>query len=203
MEKIPLIIVTEDILSRLAIEKILNYTSRFEIKNAIDAKGSGNIRSRIKNYNRVAKSNPVMVLTDLDQEPCPSELIQSWFKSTEKHPNFIFRIAVREIETWLMADSETFSDYTGIVRSKIILPVDTIPDPKMLLLNLITKSKKKEIREGLSPRSKSTARVGPLYNQILQEYIEKFWRVKKAAEYSKSLERAIRRLKEFSPTDIY
>ncbi|MDF2210039.1 hypothetical protein L1F28_15070 [Arthrospira platensis NCB002] len=41
-----------------------------------------------------------LVLTDLDKSECPLAIINEWLKSQPKHPNLLFRVAVKEVESW-------------------------------------------------------------------------------------------------------
>lgn len=72
-------------------------------------------------WNRAAKGTPFVVLTDLDTAPCPGELIKSWL-ANDQHPNLLFRVAVREVESWLMADTDNFAHY--IATRKTLMPED-------------------------------------------------------------------------------
>jgi hypothetical protein len=64
--------------------------------------GKGFILNRLPNWNQAARYSPWFVLVDLDREPCAPQVIKDRLPS----PNALmrFRIAVREVESWLMAD---------------------------------------------------------------------------------------------------
>ena len=69
-----------------------------------------------------------------------------------KHPNLLFRVAVKEVEAWLLAHRAAFATFLGI--SDKFIPqeqVDTIPDPKQFLINLAAKSKKRKVRDAIVP----------------------------------------------------
>jgi len=77
---------------------------------------------------------------------------------------FFFRIAVKEIESWILADRINFSNYLGIPVQRIPLITDEINNPKQFILNLSDKSKKSSLRNGMIFRHKDTLKPGPDYN---------------------------------------
>ena len=76
-----------------------------------------------------------MVLTDLDDGPCPSDLIGGWLTSP-RHPNLILRVAVREVEAWLLADAGNLAKFLGIDEARIPAIPEEIRDPKAMLVEL-------------------------------------------------------------------
>jgi hypothetical protein len=146
-----------------------------------------------------AAGTPILLLTDLDQHPCPSGLIEDWLE-TEPHSNMIFRIAVREVESWILADREGFADFLGINANLIPLQPDQIVDPKQTLVNLARRSRRRALRESIVPRRGSTAVQGPDYNGCLGEFVRNRWSHNEASGRSPSLSRAWERLMAFQPT---
>ena len=112
MSPIPVHLAVEDDLSEAVIRKLLFDTGRsYAIGTVFGRGGYGYLRSRVKTWNAAAAAGtPILLLTDLDQLPCPSGLIHDWLEA-EPHANLIFRVAVREIESWLLADREGFADF--------------------------------------------------------------------------------------------
>ena len=71
--------------------------------------GSGYLRSRMSSWRQMAAWRVVLVLTDLDTTPCPIALLTDWLGDDLDCPsNLILRIAVRETESWLLADQSGF-----------------------------------------------------------------------------------------------
>ena len=102
-ENIPIVIAVEDYLSEAVLRVMFMQSTRaYAVGNCLGRKGSGYLKKKIKGFNQVAKGIPFFVLTDLDQTDCPPLLIGKWL-SIPKHENLLFRIAVREIESWLLA----------------------------------------------------------------------------------------------------
>src|SRR5262245_27099002 len=60
---------------------------------------------RIRGYNAAAQHAPWIVLIDLDRDhDCAPPLRAAWVP--EPAPRLCFRVAVREVEAWLLADAE-------------------------------------------------------------------------------------------------
>jgi hypothetical protein len=158
-------------------------------------RGKGLLDKNIIGYNNAAQHNPWFVLRDFDHdEICPPLLVKRLLSNPSRH--MCFRLAVREVECWLMADTERFSDYMGI--SKTILPdnPESLDDPKAFVVNAAMNSRNRRIREDVAIRPNSGARVGPGYVSAISEFAQKHWRPEKAAKKSDSLKRCIKRLRE-------
>lgn len=199
MQPIPINLAVEDFLSEKVLRKILRFTKRPYTPGTCFCKGGyGYLKKSITGYNHAAKTTPFLVLADLDNIECPPALIREWLPHP-KHPNLLFRIAVREIEAWLLAHREAFAEFLGIPVRSIPFIVDTINDPKQFLLSLAKKSKKRQLREAITPAPGSTARVGPDYNGQLGVFVERWWNVASAMRHSPSLKRTVKAVKEFNP----
>ena len=111
----------------------------------------------------------------------------------------IFRIAVREVEGWLLADRQSFSKFIGMSVNLIPEDTETIPDPKQKLIELVRKSKNKELREDIVPSMRTTARVGPNYNGRLGFFVTSYWKIQSAVNHSASLKRAVNTIAKFKP----
>jgi len=109
MSPIPINLATEDELSEAVLSRLLSDARRFAIGRRYRRGGNGYLKSTIAGWNRAATGIPFLVLTDLDTHHCPSELIASWLAAPQ-HPNLVFRIAVREVESWLLADRTNFAE---------------------------------------------------------------------------------------------
>ena len=163
-ESIPIHLVVEDELSEAVLREILRQSERsFAVGAAYRRGGSGYLRTNVKRFNHGAKGTPFILLTDLDKNECAPMLIQEWL-TDPLHPNFIFRVAVHEVEAWILADREAFAHFLGISPRDIPPEVDSIQDPKEKLISLARTSPKRDLRNSLIPRRGSTARVGRDYN---------------------------------------
>lgn len=186
-------IATEDELSEAVVEKILNSTLvDFNIVWKRRKRGFGYLKKNIRKFNEVAKSYPVLLLTDLDNALCASELTSSWL-TIPKSPNFLFRVAVREVEAWLLADREAIAQFLNVSSSICPDSPDNLTDPKQALLNLAKKSKTREIKQDLLSAKGSLSPVGLGYNARLSDFVWKHWDVNRAVVRSASLDRAWKR----------
>ncbi|HWP60972.1 MAG TPA: hypothetical protein VNL14_23955 [Candidatus Acidoferrales bacterium] len=156
--------------------------------------GKPHLRERVSGYNRAARHAPWLVLVDLDRDAdCAPPLRTAWLP--DPAPRLCFRVAVRAIEAWLLADAETIADFLGVARSKVPALPETLDHPRTALVNLARTSRRKDIRQDMAPREGSGRPVGPAYTSRLIEYAGKHWRPTEAAKRADSLARAIRCLR--------
>lgn len=194
---VPVSLVYEDELSGIVLQKLL--PESFQPVSFFQTNGITKITNNIAKYNGAAVAMPYLVLIDLDREICAPSLIAALFPYDTKHSNLIFRIAVREVETWLLADQDAFARFTGISRTLIPDSVDDLSDPKQFFMNLIRRSNRRRIKESILPRQGSTAQIGRNYNGALVEYVVEFWRPDIARTNSNSLNKAMIALETFCP----
>ncbi|MFA5863647.1 MAG: hypothetical protein WC975_03075 [Phycisphaerae bacterium] len=149
-------------------------------------------------FNNAAKGTPFLVLTDLDKSDCPPVLINEWFSGQKNH-NLIFRIAVREVESWLLADRNGFAKFIRIRETLIPADVENIGDPKQFLIDLVRKSPKTTLKNDIIPRERSTAKTGPNYNGRLVDFVYHGWNIRTAQRNSHSLDKTVAALSKFIP----
>ncbi len=203
MNSIGINLVFEDVVSEAILDAILRQSRQsYTVQMRLGKNGFGYIKKRISNFNQAARMTPFLVLTDLDQSTCPVHLIQEWLP-VPQHPNLIFRIAVREVESWVMADRSAFGNFFGISCEKIPQQLDDLQDPKQFLINLVRKSKKSEIKRAIVPDPGSTAKVGKDYNAPLLKFITQNWQAELAMEHSDSLRRTILAIQKFKPSSTF
>jgi hypothetical protein len=198
MTPIPINLAIEDELSEAALRRILGGIGRFAVGFAHRRGGFGYLRKTIDGWNRAARGTPFLVLTDLDQYVCPAALIADWLR-VPKHPNLLFRVAVREVESWLLADPKNLSRFMLVPERAIPGNPDGLGDAKAALVELGRKSRSRLIRESIVPRRGSTAKQGMGYNGSLGEFIAKKWDFMEAGTNSPSLARTVKCLASFKP----
>jgi hypothetical protein len=190
----------EDVLSEFVLREIIRQSQRpYMVVNCLCRGGYGYLKKNIRHFNEAAQGIPFLVLTDLDRAECPPTLIKKWLPYPT-HPNLLFRIAVREVEAWLLAHRDAFAQFLGISEKLIPKEVDAISDPKQLLINLAARSKKRELRQAIAPHAGKTATIGPNYNGKLKEFVITDWQAKIAACCSPSLQRTVNAIATFEPT---
>jgi hypothetical protein len=152
--------------------------------------GKPQLRRQIRGYGNAARFAPWLVLVDLDDESeCAPPLVREWLPLSA--PLLCFRVAVRAIEAWLMADRESLAAFLGVARSRIPNSPEEVADPKRAIVNLARSSRRRAIREDMVPRLGSGRSVGPAYTSRLTDYVESHWRPETAAQRAESLARAI------------
>lgn len=188
----------EDELSEAVLRRILAYTERpFSVAACYRRGGYGYLKERINGFNQAARATPYLVLTDLDRVECPPLLIREWF-SHPKHPNLLFRVAVREVEAWLLADGTGVAHFFGVAESLIPRNVEALADPKQALINLARRSRRKMLREAIVPPPGSTRQQGPDYNGALFPFVQQ-WNIDEAMQNSLSLKRTVNGMRSFEP----
>ena len=187
------ILAVEDRLSDAVATKILEKFG-VEIVKRIGFQGKSDLEQKTPELNRAANSITVFMLTDLDSpRDCPPGLVRSWIRGPLK-PRFFFRVAVMEVESWVMADRIGFAAFLSVPLHRIPSSTDSILNPKEFLLSLARRSKKKAVRAALVPVQRTTLSVGNEYNTLLSEFVREHWNLERAATASPSLKRTLDRL---------
>jgi hypothetical protein len=167
-------------------------------------KGKPSLRASIAGYNNAARFRPWVVLVDLDQDAtCAAELCRDWIAI--KAAKLCFRVAVRAVESWLLADRESIAKFLSVAQSRIPIDPESELNPKQIMVDLAARSKRRSIREDMVPRPGSGRSVGAAYTSRLIEFVQSpLWRPVIAAERSQSLQRCrrcIERLVQGEPED--
>lgn len=197
MNERKVILAVEDQLGAAISMKILEAFG-INVTQQLGFKGNGYLQKKAQSFNQTAKGFPVFLLTDQDSpDRCPPQLIQSWVKG-ERNPQFFLRIAVMEVESWIMADRRGLADFLSIPLHRIPLDTDGVRQPKEFLVSLARLSKKTIVRGDMVPAPGATSKVGPSYNSRLAEFVRTHWNLKHASSASMSLKRTLARLKKFS-----
>lgn len=155
--------------------------------------GKGNLDKRISAYNNAARFAYWLVLRDLDQDcSCAPELLRELLPHPA--PMMMLRVAVRSIESWLMADRERLGKFLSVPIDTIPMDPETLDHPKTALVNLARRSKRRAIREDMVPAEGMSRQVGPGYTGQITEFANRLWRPEVASTRSDSLFRCIRAL---------
>lgn len=160
--------------------------------------GKQRLLQRLNGYNRAAQHGPWFVLVDLNgDEDCAPPARNRWLPQSSGL--MCFRIAVREVESWLLADSERLARFLGVGQSALPKQPEDIVQPKAIMVELAGRSRRRAIREDFVPRPKSGRDVGPAYTGRLIEYVtdtDAGWRPDVAANRSDSLQRCLHCLEQ-------
>lgn len=192
------LLVVEDEPSEAVLRRLVASAGhKLKVSTVIRAQGAGNIKNSLTIFRNASHVTPHIVMTDLDTYPCPPELLKDW-KVGVLPERMLIRIAVREVESWLLADREGIAKLIKVPTIKIPLRPDDLPDPKQALLNLARKSRSRRFVSEFVPATGSKAKHGPAYNQYLSEFAAQDWDTAQAALASPSLQRSMVRVKEFA-----
>ena len=154
--------------------------------------GFGQLKKNILAFNNAAKAIPQLVLTDLDHEECAPALVTSWMGAAERHPRLWFRVAVKEIEAWLLAHRQAVAQFLGIQINLVPHNPEELNDPKASLIQLARYCTNRGRRRAIVP--KGVAVQGPDYNRELLEFVMSDWNPEVARQTAPSLHRAMIRL---------
>ena len=156
--------------------------------------GRGYVLTRVRGYNEGARYGELwFVLVDLDRDGCAPALVTETLP--ELAEGMCFRVAVREVEAWLLADRAGFARWAGVRASLIPLDVESIAQPKERLVAIMRESRHRERQTAIVPRPGSGRTAGPDYSDVLSEFVASAWDVEAAASAAPSLDRALRCLR--------
>jgi len=154
----------------------------------------------IAGYNNAARFSPWMVLVDLDRDcDCAPDCIQQWLPRPASQ--MCFRVAVRAVEAWLLADRERIAAWLAVGVGRVPANPDALNDPKMSLVNLARHLRRIAVRDDFVPRRGSGRPVGPLYTTRMIQFIQDRntgWRPDIALHASDSLASCLARLGHFT-----
>lgn len=166
-------------------------------KDVIDSGGKSQLDLRVHGYNRAARGSPWFVLRDLDSdERCAGRVVADLIGRPARWMSF--RLAIREVESWLLADQEAIAEFLGIDPRQVPTDPDAEANPKQALVDLARRSPSASLRQGMVPRPGEARSVGPLYAFNVIQFGTSTWDVGRAAQRSDSLRRARVALKKLA-----
>ncbi|MFG6455867.1 hypothetical protein [Roseateles sp. BYS96W] len=193
-----LAIATEDELSEVVARRLAaEVQPKLNVTQTLRKNGFGYLRSKMANWCQMAQHQPVFLLTDLDRLVCPAELLRQWRGAFNPPADLLMRVAVREIESWLLADHVAMRELLGY-RGRLPASPDELPDPKATLLQLASKHGSRDVRADLVKQTGAIASQGIGYNARLANWVQTSWDPHRASECSPSLRKARVRLQELA-----
>lgn len=153
-------------------------------------RGKGNLDRQLAGWLRAAERGPWLVLRDMDHDaPCPGELRRRLIGRGVRW--MCLRLAVRETESWLMADAEGLSRFLSAPVADIPADPDAEDDAKGALVRAASHSHRSDVRRMMVPAPHMTAKVGPLYQARIMDFAWDVWSPAAARQRSPSLDRAL------------
>ncbi len=191
-------LVCEDQLGADMLVRLVSHARpQLSIRSVEVTRGNTRIAASIGKYARASQAGVAhIILTDLDRVACPPSLIAEW--NVPEVPGYLlFRVAVREVESWLLADNTGLAKFLGIPASKISMQPDEVNDPKENLMNLVRRCRNKRLKQDILPETGSTAKKGVFYNERFGRFVRIDWNLERAAKLSPSLNKALLRIGSF------
>ena len=156
-----------------------------EIAAVHGERGKGRLDRSLGGYNAAARH----LNTDAGCAPYLRERLLA-----TPSPGMVFRIAVHEVESWLMADQVSFARYFSVSEGLLTRDPESVRHPKEHLVNVVRRSRSRRMREDVVPRDRGKARIGPGYTSRLIEYVRSAWSPAIASTRNDSLRRCLDRL---------
>ncbi len=189
----------EDVVSEAVAQRLLlQYAPEIEWTQTFGLTGYGELKRKMPTFDKIAQyREPMLVITDLDNPMiCPVDFRSNWCQGLQMPPSFVFRIAVTEIESWLLADRDHIAQWLGISVAHVPLEPETIDEPKECLVGLAGRSRNRGIRQAMVPTARSARSTGPGYNECVSAFADRIWNPEVARAVAPSLDRAIIRISE-------
>lgn len=172
----------DEIVLRTLWDQLGNGAQPLIVRNA----GGSGFWAHALRYNDAGRRQLVLGLADLEQAACVGEALSRLGQPLS--PHFRLRLAVRMIESWLMADRAAFADFLGVAVKQVPLQPDLIAHPKRAVVDMARGSRKRAMRADLVPEGSALA--GPRYTAVLSKFVIERWQASRAMGGSPSLGRA-------------
>jgi hypothetical protein len=167
------------------------------------ASGKDWLDKRLQAYNAAATYEPFLVLRDLDND---AACAPTFLKKGAAPAKFMcFRLVVRSLEAWLMADAQSLGNWLQVKTERIPAAPEGLANPREALLTLARNWASNDIKADLLPSPKSGRQTGPLYASRLQEFIRDSWNIRRVVNSGRApslgkavscLERVVAKFKE-------
>lgn len=191
-----ILVIGEDVLCCALGTRLVEEVLGWELaQEPINSNGITKLVSALPRYVGIAKIHPVLCIADADRQ-CVIVLLQKWLPG-RRPEKFIFRLAVPEAESWLLADPEGLAEFFCIAPKHVPKSPDCIDDPKQAMLALARKSRRRYIKQEVV-NERDSNKPGNGYNTHLSEFVRNHWDPEAARVRSPSLNRAVQRLQELA-----
>jgi hypothetical protein len=170
------------------------------LANVYGRKGKASLLRAIRGYNAAAHHASWVVLVDLDRDcECAPPCARRWLP--DPAPHMCFRLVVRSIEAWLLADGDRIADFLSVRRAHVPRDPDALDNPQRALVDLARRSRRRALRHEIVPREGSGRSVGQLYTTRMIGFVQDEaagWRVDHALGVSDSLNRCVEHLRRLA-----
>ena len=163
----------------------------------IDTQG---VTKRIANLQRdvgIARHGSAVVCIADSDRTCPVDWLRDHLpKATPRQ--FVLRLAVREAESWRLADRHAMAEHFRVPTARIPNNPDFCDDSKQDLLGLLNQFAPASVRRDRLVNVAGQPRQGTGYNAGLRQFVQQAWQPERAADQSSRLRRAVLRLAELA-----
>ena len=194
MQGSPVHCIVEGMVDEAAVRKL--FSDQSLTPGAFHATSIPAFGTRLRRFNQAARHSPGFALCDLDRDECAPTRQQRYLP--DPAPGMCFRIAVRSVEAWFLADREGIARLLRVAKGSVPFAPEDEPDPKSSLVALARRSRSRAIREGLAPVAGDRRRVEPEYALMVSELASDHWSPERAANLAPSLRRTIERCRRFA-----
>ena len=183
-------VAVEGILDETVVRRVLDELG-VEVATVYVTRGTGKLDQQLSGFNKAARHSSWLVLRDLDDAECAPGLKAQLL--ARPSPGMLFRIAEREVESWLLADRAGLAKWLSVSLGTVPRDPDRLAEPKAELLRLALKSRLRAVRVGVvRPLPGGRLAPGPEYNGMLGQFVLEMWQMDVAAQASPSLARCLR-----------
>ena len=179
----------EGLLDGVVLRTLITY-SGYQIGPIYGERGVSDLLANLHGYDAAAEHAPWFVLFDLDRATCAPGLLSQVLPVRSRY--MCSRIAVREVESWLLADRERIGRFMRVPVGSVPADPDELPDPKAAMVRLASRSRSNAIVRRMVNVAHD-GRTGPAYTATLIEFVNSpdGWRPDVARRNSESLDRAL------------
>ncbi|MDD9985166.1 MAG: hypothetical protein OXQ31_02710 [Spirochaetaceae bacterium] len=155
-------------------------------------------KTYLQRFNQAANTSCWFAVCDLDRVACAPIRLKDFLPHAAS--GMCFRIAVRSIEAWLLADRSSLARFLSVSMAAIPHPAEDENEPKARVIALARRSRSRAIREGMVPAEGDVRSVGPEYVSMMGEYVRERWDPQRAAAHAPSLSRTLERCRTLAIT---
>ena len=185
-------VATEGVIDTVVVQRICRQLG-IHIRAVYGEQGKDRLNQRMEGYNRAARLWPWLVLRDLNSDAECAPLLRHNLLPNPA-PHMVFRLAVREVESWLLADRDAFAQFFSVHVQNISDEPESIVNPKRHLVDIVRRSRSRQMRSEIVPRAGSGRSVGPGYRGRITDFVRMAWSPTTASHRSDSLRRCLDRL---------
>lgn len=180
----------------VAVARRLVELAGFACEERARREGKNRLDRKIPELNRSGKAINWLVLRDLDHdESCAPNLVRKVLKGQAMASRVSVRIAVRGVESWLLADHVGFSRHFSVRQTALPPHPDQLDNPKRELMRICGASRERDVRTSMMPRQAGGHRAGPGYANAIIGFASHHWEPERAARRSPSLNRALKNVR--------